>query len=163
MLLTRFWWTGYKAYHLLGQARYPYKPLAVIRRDQGRRVRAAVAHAYRYVPYYRETMTRLGLTPADFQTAADLHKLPLLERRQLQQDPEYFVSYGKPRQSWFRGRTGGSTGAPVTVYIDTAALMRVAAYSHRESPVAAAVLGRSLGSRHTWSGLQFLWTPIWVK
>ncbi len=50
MLLTRLWWTEYKAYHLLGQARYPYKPLAAIYRDQNRHVRAQVAYAYRQCP-----------------------------------------------------------------------------------------------------------------
>jgi phenylacetate-coenzyme A ligase PaaK-like adenylate-forming protein len=147
--LTRLWWMAYKASHLLGQACYPYKSLAAIRQDQTRRVRAAVAHAHQHVPYYRETMTRLGLTPTDFQTAADLKKFPLLERRQIQRDPEYFVTGGRARESWFKCRTGGSTGAPVTVYHDTAALMRIAAYSHREGPVVRAILGRSQGLRHT--------------
>ncbi len=148
-LLTRLWWTGYKAYHLLGQARYPYKPLMAIRRDQSRRVRAMVAHAYRDVPYYRETMTRLGLTPADFHSAADLTKLPFLDKRHLQRDPEYFVSGGKARESWFKWRTGGSTGEPVTVYLDIAGLMQAAACSHREGPVTAALVGRSRGYRYS--------------
>ena len=149
MLLTRLWWTGYKAYHVVGQARYPYKPLANILRDQSHRVRAAVTHAYKFVPYYRETMIRLGLTPADFHSADDLQKLPLLERRQLQRDPEYFVSGGKVQESWFKYRTGGSTGSPVTVYHDTAGMMRMAACSHREGPVIAALVGRSRVSRYS--------------
>ncbi len=94
-------------------------------------------------------MNRLGLTPADFQSAADLQKFPFLDRRHLQRDPEYFVSGGKARPDWFEWRTGGSTGAPLTVYHDTAALMRIAALSHRESPVMAALVGRSRGYRYS--------------
>ncbi len=149
MFLERFWWTAYQAFHRLGQARYPYKPLMAILRDQSRHIRAAVEHAYNYVPYYRETMRGLGLTPADFQSAADLSKLPLLERRQLQRDPEYFVTRGKPRPGWLKQATGGSSGAPVTVYHDTAALMRMAAYSHREGPVIAAITRLPRGYRQT--------------
>ena len=51
-----------------------------------------VAHAYEHVPYYRETMRRLGLAPGDIAVGGDLAKLPLIEREQLQRDPEYFVS-----------------------------------------------------------------------
>ena len=57
-------------------------------------MRSIVRHAYSTVPYYRETMDRLGLTPADLGTAADLAKLPILEPWQLTRDPEYFVSTG---------------------------------------------------------------------
>ncbi|MDI7277995.1 MAG: hypothetical protein QME94_18600, partial [Anaerolineae bacterium] len=61
MLISRLYWSAYLAYHLHGQARYPFLPMERILADQARRVRATVAYAYRYVPYYRETMDRLGL------------------------------------------------------------------------------------------------------
>ncbi|MGH7966110.1 MAG: hypothetical protein ACRERD_30535 [Candidatus Binatia bacterium] len=34
--------------------------------------------------------------PGNFRTAADLGKLPVIERDQLQQDPAYFVSTAQP-------------------------------------------------------------------
>ena len=74
----------------------PVPLAAAIERAQRRQLRATVAHAYEHVPYYRETMRRLGLGPADFETASDLAKLPLIEREQLQRDPEYFVSRAEP-------------------------------------------------------------------
>jgi len=87
MLASRVFWSIYGAYHLWGQARYPFKPLTVIRHDQARRVRGMVAYAYRHVPYYRETMDRLGLLPSDFKSAEDLTRLPLLERNQPLEHP----------------------------------------------------------------------------
>ena len=60
------------------QRRVPYLPETELRRIQAARVRAIVAHAYRTVPHYRETMDRLGLTPVDFRSAYDLAKLLLL-------------------------------------------------------------------------------------
>jgi phenylacetate-CoA ligase len=95
---------------------FPFRSLAVIERQQGRRLRAKVAHAQEHVPYYRETMRRLGLGPADFGGADDLAKLPLIEREQLQRDPEYFVSRAQPLGNYAEFRTNGSTGEPIAIF-----------------------------------------------
>ncbi len=149
MLLQRLYWISYLAYHLRGQRRYAFRPLEAIRRDQTRRVRNIVAHAYRHVPYYRETMMRLGLTPQDFQAAEDLAKLPILEREQLQRDPERFVSDARPRERYLRLHTSGSSGRPVVVYWDTAALFRTAAQFPRCHAAITARLGRIAGCLNT--------------
>ena len=144
-LLTRMYWSAYLAYHLRGQPQYPFKPLADIRRDQARRVRRMAAYAYRHVPYYCETMDRLNLRPADFQVADDLAKLPLLERCQIQKDPEYFVSRAQPLERYLCLRSGGSTGAPRTIYHDTGALFQNRAHGERESSILARLIGQPWG------------------
>ncbi len=146
-LAERLFWSAYLAYHLRGQARYPCRPWAAIQRDQARRVRQTVAYAYRHVPYYRETMDRLGLRPADFQSADDLRRLPLLERAQVQRDPEYFVSTAQPLDRYLHLRSGGSTGAPVSVYYDTRSLFLNRAYSERFRVIVAAAVGQAVGYR----------------
>ena len=93
--------------------RLPFGSPAAIERAQRRQLRATVAHAHEHVPYYRETMRRLGLGPADFETASDLARLPLIEREQLQRDPEYFVSRAEPLGSYVEFLTSGSTGEPI--------------------------------------------------
>jgi len=143
----RLFWSAYLAYHLRSQARYPFRPLAVLQRDQARRVRQTVAYAYRCVPYYRETMDRLGLRPADFQRAEDLSRLPLLERAAVQRDPAYFVSTARPLDAYLHLRSGGSTGAPVSVYYDTRALFLSRAYSERFRVIVAAAVGQTAGYR----------------
>ncbi len=147
MIAARLYGSVYLAVHLRGQAGYPFRPLAAIERDRDRRVRAMVAYAYRLVPYYRETMDRLGLRPADFRTAADLARLPILERDQLQRDPEYFVSTAQPLDRYLRLRSGGSTGAPRTIYHDVRALLQNRAHAERESPIIARFVGRRWGYR----------------
>lgn len=149
MFITRLFWTAYLAYHLRGQAQYSFKPLVAIKRDQARRVRTMVAYAHRHVPYYRETMDRLGLRPSDFRSAEDLSKLPLLEREQLQRDPGYFVSTTQPRDRYLELHSGGSVGAPLTVYHDTAAVFQNAAHGERDRSMITALVGKSLGYRET--------------
>jgi len=147
MLANRLGWSVYCAYHLSGQAGFPFRRFEAIERVQARRVGNIMSHAYRTVPYYRETMDKLGLRPWDFQNAGDLAKLPLIERCQLQRDPEYFVSRTAPLDSYLRLRSGGSTGAPCTVFHDSAALFQNAAHGERERALIRTVVGRSFGYR----------------
>lgn len=149
MWLTRLMWSVYLTYHMRGQAQFPFRLLDAIKLTQARRVRSMVSHAYRTVPYYRETMDRLNLKPYDFQGAEDLTKLPLLERAQLQRDPEYFVSTAHPLNHYLMLRSGGSTGTPCTVYHDTTALFQNAAHGERERSMIIALVGKSMGYRET--------------
>ena len=149
MLLSRLMWNGYLAYYLYGQGRLPFQRLETVHRAQSRRLRSMVLHAHRHAPYYRETMKRLGLSPGDFQTVDDLLKLPLIERSQLQADPEYFVSDSHDLDRCLKLRTGGSTGVPCTIYHDAAALFQNAAYGERERLMITAFVGRSFGYRET--------------
>jgi len=146
-LVTRLTAAAYMAYHLRGQAKYPFRPLARIKADQARRVRSMVSYAYRYVPYYRETMDRLGLIPADIQSADDLAKLPLLRREQLQRDPEYFVSTAVSLERHFRFRNSGTMGLPCKVYRDARSMYKDAAYAGRARAVYAPLVGQSQGYR----------------
>ena len=142
MWVSRFGWSVYLARQLYGQARFPFQSLDNIIRAQARRVQQMVAHAYRTVPYYRDTMAKLGLDPDDFQTAGDLAKLPVLERQQLQRDPEYFVSQAQPLDQYLKLRSGGSSGAPRTVFHDAAALFQNAAHGERERSIFTALIGK---------------------
>ena len=98
-------------------------------------MRAAVAHAYEHVPYYRETMRRPGLHPDELLHVEDLARLPLLERDQLQRDPEYFVSTAAPISSYLTVRTGGSSGRPITLFRDVEGLFRRSAHRERQRVV----------------------------
>ena len=149
MLLSRLVNSLYMAYRRQGQGRYPYRPLAQVYADRDRRARRMTAYAYRYVPYYRETMARLGLTPADFQSADDLDKLPILERDQLQRDPEYFTSTAPLARGRLSVRNSGTTGKPCTFYYDSRTLFQDAAYGERARAVMSPLLGRSMGYRLT--------------
>ena len=130
------------------EARFPFRPPAAVERAQRRRVEAAVAHAVEHVPYYRETMRRLGLTPADLRTADDLAKLPILERDQFQRDPEYFLSRAHPRDDHVVMRTSGSTGEPIEFLRDGNGLMQRLAAFQRMEPILATLSGKRWRRRH---------------
>lgn len=78
-------------------------------RDQ--RLRAFIAHAAHSVPYYRDLFRALGATPEDFRTLADVQRLPVLDKRTVQQQPERFVSEAIPQRDTQSCHTSGTTGA----------------------------------------------------
>jgi phenylacetate-CoA ligase len=146
-LHRRALWTAKVTARAPLEARFPFRSPEAIERAQRRRLRATVAHAYEHVPYYRETMRERGLTPADITRAEDIARLPLIERDQLQRDPEYFVSEAWPSDAYLRLRSGGSTGEPITVFRHPVALFEGAAYRERLRSTIAALAGKRLRFR----------------
>ena len=124
------------------QGRVAFRSPAALTRLQARGVRASVTYASSHVPYYRETMGRLGLSASDFRGAADLARLPIIERCQLQADPEYFSSdTGRP-SGWVQLQSGGSTGEPVTVFRDPASVFGTTIHAQRLRSVVAGLVGQ---------------------
>ena len=113
--------------------------------EGGFRARSKVTSA----PRYRETFQRLGLRVEEFQTAGDLNRLPLLEREQLQRDPEYFRARGMRREHLLELRSGGSTGRPISIWYDAAALLQSAAHTERIRSILTQHTGRRRGYRET--------------
>jgi phenylacetate-CoA ligase len=141
-LPTRLRWAAYLAAQVPRQRRLPFRPPVAIEREQTRNVRAMVSHAYAHVPHYREAMDRLGLRPTDFRGAADLGRLPPVDRGDLQRDPERFVSDAHPLDAYLKVRSGGSSGRPVTVYRHPFASFQAAAHRERRLGVAMKLAGR---------------------
>jgi phenylacetate-CoA ligase len=133
---------------MVGQARFPFRSLDAVMRLQSRRVAASIRHAYKTVPYYRETMDRLDLLPGEFKRAEDLAQLPILDRAQLQSDPEYFLSTARPRSDYETMSSSGSTGAPMTVFWDRPAWFRIIALRERARCMLTELTGTS-GYRET--------------
>jgi phenylacetate-CoA ligase len=141
--------SAYLARHMAGQGRLPFRSPGVIRRLQQRRLRRMVAHAYGTVPYYRETMDRLGLVPSDFRTVEDLPRLPIIEVEQYQRDPEQFLSSAYPPERCTRLLTGGSTGQPRAIYHSPGSIYQNAAHGERERSIFTKLIGRRFGYRET--------------
>jgi len=134
-ILKRLCWNAYLAYNMSGQGAYAFKSPAEIRRDQSRNVKSIVRYAYRFVPYYTDTLRRLGLGPDDFSRFEDLEKLPLLTRRMIQDDPEYFVSTEYDPGSYLIHVSTGTTFNPVRIYNDARSLFRIGAHTMRARSV----------------------------
>ncbi|MGH7357713.1 MAG: hypothetical protein ACREJR_02745, partial [Candidatus Rokuibacteriota bacterium] len=146
-LTRRLAGTAYLGWQLWGQARYPFRSPTAVRQDQSRRIQATVAHAFRHVPYYREVQGRLGLAPDEFRTEESLARLPVVERADLRRDPERFISDVARRPDLLHLHSSGSTGMPVSVFYDAAALFQNAAHAERDRAARAGVVGRRRGYR----------------
>jgi phenylacetate-CoA ligase len=149
-VLKRLWGTAYLGFHYLKHHRYPFRPREAVLRDQSRRVQRIAAQAYRFVPYYRETFDKLGLRPSDFRTADDLAKLPLLERRSVQSDPERFLSKARPAGRSVCFHTAGSTGEPLAITHELEAVLLTAVHGQRYHDCFAAQFPLGRGCRETW-------------
>ena len=88
---------------------------------QNERLVKQVQHVWDNVPYYRKKMEEKGLTPADIQGVADLHKLPFLTKDDLREAYPYGL-LGKPLNDCVRIQsTSGTTGKRVVTCGKTAA------------------------------------------
>ena len=83
---------------------------------QDERLVKQVQHVWDNVPYYRKKMEEKGLTPADIQGTADLHKLPFLTKDDLREAYPYGL-LGMPLDDCVRiHSTSGTTGKRVVAF-----------------------------------------------
>lgn len=87
---------------------------------QEERLEALLKHAYKNVPYYREVFQERGLTPNDIQSVADLDKLPYLTKRIVRTRIADLLAYNLSPLRREEANTSGSTGSPLTFYMDSA-------------------------------------------
>ncbi|HZN66420.1 MAG TPA: hypothetical protein VFB66_14120 [Tepidisphaeraceae bacterium] len=105
---------GFNLYQLLDELdRSQYWPRERLAALQDEKLHRLVRHAYETVPYYRRRMEAAKLTPDDVRGVADLHKMPVLARRDVRDHGKEMIStagsVGKPL--WHS--TGGTTGEPL--------------------------------------------------
>ncbi|MFZ1945921.1 MAG: hypothetical protein WAW06_00040 [bacterium] len=88
---------------------------------QSRKMKDLLRHAASHVPYYRRVFQDLGLRPEDFNSPADLAKLPIIRKRDILANLEAMVSETSPRGSLAADSTSGSTGVNLKFYVDARA------------------------------------------
>jgi phenylacetate-CoA ligase len=98
--------------------RSQFLPPERLRELQLERLRTLVAHAYRACPFYRERFDRAGLAPGDIRRLEDLRAVPPLLRREIQEHRDRMVARGWPAADLIPNQSGGSTGAPVSFYMN---------------------------------------------
>jgi len=91
-------------------------PCERIQQLQSERLQRLIHHAYERVRYYRALMDARGVSPSDIRTAADLSLLPVLTKTDVRQHVSELLADGFPRRELLVGRTGGSTGEPLSFY-----------------------------------------------
>jgi phenylacetate-CoA ligase len=125
------------------ERRIPFLPAERINELRDARVRSIVRYAAETVPFYRDLFRREGLDPRDFTTAADLERLPLIDRETMRSDPQRFVSTSELGRTATPFTTSGTTGAPLPVAHDRAAIIANLVHSERQRVVEAGFCGRS--------------------
>ena len=89
-----------------------------IEKWQNERLNALVKHAYEHTVYYRNMFDDLGLKPIDIQTAADLHKIPIMTKEIANVHFAEIVPSNLHEYHYRDGKTGGTTGEPMFYHCD---------------------------------------------
>ena len=75
-------------------------------------LRRVVRHAYENVPFYRSRFDAVGVRPEDVRTAADLARLPVVAKVELQAEPDAALARGLDPSGLFVRSSSGATGQP---------------------------------------------------
>lgn len=129
---------------LRGQRRVPYLPEEEIIRRRDERIRETVAYAAATVPYYRDLFARERIDPREIVSAADLERLPLTSKAEVQRDPDRFISTSRLGRESITFHTSGSTGMPLRFHHDRRSLLRNIALAERQRHVEVRLVGKEI-------------------
>ncbi|MCK4794583.1 MAG: hypothetical protein KAV87_63220, partial [Desulfobacteraceae bacterium] len=93
-------------------------PQDVLAQQQFNALRTLLRHAYDTTRHYRESMDHVHIHPDDIRELVDFRSVPILRKRDIQEDLESLVSRRVPKASLVQDTTGGSTGEPLIFYHD---------------------------------------------
>ena len=82
---------------------------------QSKRLQKLVALVYRNVPFYREKMQAMDLSPADIETIEDIVKLPFTTKQDLRDNYPYGLQAAAPSEIVRVHASSGTTGNPTIV------------------------------------------------
>ena len=85
----------------------------VIRQRQLKELRKIVRHATANCPFYTERFAAAGVSSDALHTLEDLTSLPILEKRDIQQNKAELTAANWRRSDLLPNFTGGSTGEPL--------------------------------------------------
>lgn len=89
-----------------------------LRSYQQKHLRLLIDHSYANVPYYKEVFRANGLSPKDIQTPEDIQKLPFLTKEIVRKRKKDLLASNLSFLSREQARTSGSTGSPLTFFMD---------------------------------------------
>lgn len=92
-------------------------PADELRQLQWQRLQPLLQHAFRNCSFYRERFNRAGIVPGDIRCLTDLAAVPVLEKRDIQEERDRLVARDWPKHDLIPNQTGGSTGTPLSFYL----------------------------------------------
>ncbi|MFH2059862.1 MAG: hypothetical protein ABIJ59_13290 [Pseudomonadota bacterium] len=86
---------------------------------QEKKLRKLIYHAYHNVKYYRELFDSVNLKPGDIVSVSDLCKIPITEKKNLQQRSDHeLIARGTSIKECITKYTSGSTGHPLKIIMN---------------------------------------------
>jgi phenylacetate-CoA ligase len=89
-----------------------------IREYQFNKLKEILIYSYTYIPYYNELFKKISFDPNKFYDFRQIEQIPLLTRELVIQNFDKLISSKKVKNGYYVGKTGGSTGTPLTFYLD---------------------------------------------
>lgn len=83
---------------------------------QLRTLRALIVHAYDNSPFYKQRFQQIGLEPGDIRSFDDFRKIPYLTKDDIRNSLDRLKVRDFEKYNPILTRTGGTTGAPITIY-----------------------------------------------
>lgn len=114
---------------------------------QSSRLRAIVQHAWQRVPYYRDWMRQAGAGPNDLRSAADLRRMPLVDKLALTLEPDRFSAHGYERKEGLTLLSSGTSGRRRSFRYDSRALFEALAAGRRQRVALRHFVGKEYGYR----------------
>ena len=91
-----------------------------VRVVQGHRLRWQVERCWNASPFYRDRLSRAGVEPADVREAADVSRLPILTRAELEDEQRAHPPHGRltvaPTEWWREGFTPDGAPPPIILW-----------------------------------------------
>ncbi len=85
---------------------------------QFNKLKEILTYSYTHVPYYHELFKKISFDPFKFSDFKQIEQIPLLTRELVTQNFNKLISTKKAKNGHYVGKTGGSTGNPLTFYLD---------------------------------------------
>lgn len=80
--------------------------------------KSILQYAYENCKYYRSVFDKHQITPADINRPQDLSKIPVLTKKQIQDNTDNLISQLHSKEKLISAKTGGSTGKSLKIYFD---------------------------------------------
>jgi phenylacetate-CoA ligase len=105
--------------YLFESKRDLHRKLSDLQTAQLRRLRGIVSYAYRSVPFYRRKLDDAGIKPDDIRSLEDVNKIPFTTKAEIQNSSvQDITAAGIDSTKCVRRETTGSTGIPLSVFLD---------------------------------------------
>lgn len=87
---------------------------------QWKKLQQLISHAFSNVPYYHDLLVKNDIHPNDVKNFADFKNLPILTKETVRRENQRLLAknININSRSINKGKTGGTTGSPLSVYKD---------------------------------------------